>query len=118
MPPFLSKSVVFIVIRMLYCDIMHLPMLLFFLPSNTEQMCLTILFQVPGEIKKTGPDELDLLSFFLPSTPLPLEDTSSATLDSRKKNAVLPEESDMKTQKYLQTSFIFNDQETQWSVIK
>lgn len=71
-------------------------MFLFLLPSNIEQMCLKVLFEMPGEIKKTGTDKLDLLSFFLPSTPLPLEDTSSATLDSRQKT-VLPEERDTKT---------------------
>lgn len=96
MLPFLSESDVFIVIRMLYYDFIYLSMFLFLLPSNIEQMCLKVLLQVPGEIKKTGTDELDLLSSFLPSTPLPLEDTSSAALDNREKNAVLPEESDMK----------------------
>lgn len=57
MLPFLSKSDVFIVIRMLCCDITYLSMLLFLLPSNIEQMCLKVLFQVPREIKKTEADE-------------------------------------------------------------
>lgn len=112
MLPFLSKSDVFIVIRILCCDITFLSMLLFLLPSNIEQMCLKVLFQVPGEIKKTGTDELDLLSFLLPSTPLPLEDTSSATLDSRKKMLSCLRKVIWKTQKCLQPSFILSDQET------
>lgn len=103
---------------MLCFDITYLSMFLFLLPSNIEQMCLKVLFEMPGEIKKTGTDKLDLLSFFLPSTPLPLEDTSSATLDSRQKTLSCLRKGIQKPQKCLHPSFIFSDQETQWLVIE
>lgn len=43
----------------------------------------TIVSSARSQMKKTGTNELDLLGFFLPSTPFPLENIPSATLDSR-----------------------------------
>lgn len=75
---------------------MYLSMFLFLLPSNIEQMCLKVLFQMPGEITKTGTDKLDLSKLLSPFYTSPSGRHILCYFRQQAKNAVLPEERDMK----------------------